>query len=125
MEEAMPARCGGGAADDRGRGCDHDDAQARAGQDQARRDPMRAPAAAQQGEPHPGQQQGDQDAEGAGGGPRYRMPDLAWVRDIRNRCVDQHVPVFFKQVGGPSPKAGERLLDGRTWEQYPATMTAG
>jgi protein gp37 len=44
----------------------------------------------------------------AGGesGPRHRMPDLAWVRDIRDRCVDQHVPFFFKQVGGPSPKGG-------------------
>jgi protein gp37 len=63
----------------------------------------------------------------AGGesGTRYRMPDLAWVRDIRDRCVDQHVPFFFKQVGGPSPKAGGRLLDGRTWDQYPVTMTAG
>jgi protein gp37 len=63
----------------------------------------------------------------AGGesGPRYRMPDLAWVRDIRDRCIDQHVPFFFKQVGGPSPKAGGRELDGRTWDQYPATMTAG
>jgi protein gp37 len=63
----------------------------------------------------------------AGGesGPRYRMPDLAWVRDIRDRCVDQHVPFFFKQVGGPRPKAGGRLLDDRTWDQYPATMTAG
>jgi protein gp37 len=63
----------------------------------------------------------------AGGesGPRYRMPDLSWIRDIRDRCVDQHVPFFFKQVGGPSPKAGGRLLDGRIWDQYPATMTAG
>ena len=28
------------------------------------------------------------------------------------------------QVGGPTPKAGGRELDGQTWDQYPATMTA-
>jgi hypothetical protein len=36
-----------------------------AGQDQARHDPCRAPATAQQGDGTRGQQQGDQDAEGA------------------------------------------------------------
>lgn len=58
----------------------------------------------------------------AGGesGPRHRPVDLAWVRDIRDRCGDQHVPFFFKQVGGRTPKAGGRHLDGRTWSQFPA-----
>jgi protein gp37 len=58
----------------------------------------------------------------AGGesGRRHRMLDLAWVRDIRDRCVDQQIPFFFKQVGGVTPKAGGRLLDGRTWDEYPA-----
>lgn len=58
----------------------------------------------------------------AGGesGPRHRSVDLAWVRDIRDRCADQRVPFFFKQVGGRTPKAGGRHLDGRTWSQYPA-----
>jgi len=31
------------------------------------------------------------------------------------------VALFFKQVGGLTPKAGGRLLDGRTWDEYPAT----
>jgi protein gp37 len=58
----------------------------------------------------------------AGGesGAAYRPVDLAWVRDIRDRCAGQNVAFFFKQVGGPSPKAGGRLLDGRTWDQMPA-----
>jgi len=30
------------------------------------------------------------------------------------------IPLFFKQIGGLTPKAGGRLLDGRTWDQYPA-----
>ena len=57
----------------------------------------------------------------AGGesGPRHRVLDLAWVRDIRDRCVDQRIRFFFKQVGGVSPKAGGRILDGRTWDEYP------
>jgi protein gp37 len=62
----------------------------------------------------------------AGGesGPEHRTLNLAWARDIRDRCASQNVAFFFKQVGGPSPKAGGRLLDGRTWDQYPAMMTA-
>jgi len=39
-------------------------------------------------------------------------------------CVSRHVPLFFKQVGGVRPKAGGRLLDGRTWDEYPR-LTAG
>lgn len=57
---------------------------------------------------------------GGESGPGHRPVDLAWVRDIRDRCADQHVPFFFKQVGGRTPKAGGRHLDGRTWNQYPA-----
>ncbi|WP_326672595.1 hypothetical protein [Streptomyces canus] len=29
--------------------------------------------------------------------------------------------LFVKQVGGLTPKAGGRLLDGRTWDEYPDT----
>jgi protein gp37 len=59
----------------------------------------------------------------AGGesGPQHRMLDLAWVRDIRDRCAAQNVAFFFKQVGGPTPKSGGRQLDGRTWDEMPAT----
>jgi len=58
----------------------------------------------------------------AGGesGPGCRPLDLAWVRDIRDRCASQNAAFFFKQVGGPTPKAGGRQLDGRTWDEYPA-----
>lgn len=57
----------------------------------------------------------------AGGesGHRHRLLDLSWVRDIRDRCVDQQIPFFFKQIGGPTPKAGGRLLDGQVWNQFP------
>jgi protein gp37 len=59
----------------------------------------------------------------AGGesGPGHRPPQAAWIRDIRDRCIDHGVPFFFKQWGGRTPKQGGRTLDGRTWDQMPAT----
>lgn len=50
----------------------------------------------------------------------YRKLELSWVRDIRDRCVAAEIPFFFKQVGGRTPKAGGRMLDGRTWDEMPA-----
>jgi protein gp37 len=47
------------------------------------------------------------------------------VRDIRDRCVAAGIPFFFKQVGGITPKAGGRLLDGRTWDEFPEHKDAG
>jgi protein gp37 len=56
---------------------------------------------------------------GGESGPGYRPVDPAWVRGLRDRCLAAGVAFFFKQWGGPTPKAGGRLLDGRTWDQYP------
>jgi protein gp37 len=61
---------------------------------------------------------------GGESGHGYRPLDLDWVREVRNLCVSRHVPLFFKQVGGIRPKAGGRLLDGRTWDEYPR-LTVG
>lgn len=55
---------------------------------------------------------------GESGGGR-RPIDPAWVRAIRDQCLEAGVPFFFKQWGGRTPKAGGRLLDGRTWDQVP------
>jgi protein gp37 len=57
----------------------------------------------------------------AGGesGIHHRPLDLAWVRHLRDECLRRGVPFFFKQVGGRTPKAGGRTLDGRTWSEYP------
>ena len=46
---------------------------------------------------------------------------LTWVRSTRDQCVAAGVPFFFKQWGGPTPKSGGRILDGRTWDEYPKT----
>ena len=53
----------------------------------------------------------------SGSGHRPVHPD--WVRSLVWQCREQGVRVFFKQWGGPSPKSGGRLLDGRTYDEYP------
>jgi protein gp37 len=55
--------------------------------------------------------------EGAGWYPT--APALAWVRSLRDQCVAAGVPFHFKQWGGPTPKSGGRMLDGREWKQFP------
>ncbi|MGW1768586.1 DUF5131 family protein [Streptomyces sp. NPDC002073] len=59
----------------------------------------------------------------AGGesGAGHRPLEADWVTGIRDACVDERVAFFFKQWGGRTPKAGGRLLDGRTWDQLPMT----
>lgn len=49
--------------------------------------------------------------------PRPMQAD--WVRSIRDQCIEQDVPFFFKQWGGRNKKANGRLLDGKEWNQYP------
>ncbi len=44
---------------------------------------------------------------------------LEWLRSIRDQCQAAGVPFFFKQYGGPKPKSGGRLLDGREWNEMP------
>jgi len=62
---------------------------------------------------------------GGESGPDYLPLDLDWVRDIRDRCVRLRLAMFFKQVGGVTPKAGGRLLDGRTWDEFPVAAGTG
>lgn len=42
-----------------------------------------------------------------------------WVREIRDQCIEQNVAFFFKQWGGVQKHRTGRILDGRTWDQYP------
>ncbi|MEV8322108.1 phage Gp37/Gp68 family protein [Kitasatospora sp. NPDC056731] len=62
----------------------------------------------------------------AGGesGPGHRPMEASWVRDVRDACLQKEVAFFFKQWGGHTPKAGGRLLDGRTWDQLPLLVSA-
>lgn len=56
---------------------------------------------------------------GGESGPRSRVMSKEWVRDIRDKCLSDNVPFFFKQWGGFNKKKAGRLLDGRLWEQMP------
>jgi protein gp37 len=49
----------------------------------------------------------------------YRPVQKEWIVDIITQCRIQKVAVFFKQWGGFRPKSGGRLLNGRTYDQYP------
>jgi protein gp37 len=60
---------------------------------------------------------------GGESGAGHRQCDPAWVRDVRDRCVAEGVAYFHKQWGGRTPKAGGRMLDGRTWDELPAQST--
>jgi protein gp37 len=57
---------------------------------------------------------------GGESGAGFRALNLDWARSLRDQCVSASVPFFFKQVGGVTPKAGGRLLDGREWNDLPA-----
>jgi protein gp37 len=60
----------------------------------------------------------------AGGesGKNHRPVQESWITELRNICVDSGVPFFFKQWGGPTPKSGGRILQGRSWDEYPKAL---
>ena len=60
---------------------------------------------------------------GGESGPRHRLCDPTWVRELRDRCLSANVSFFHKQWGGRTPKAGGRMLDGQTWDGMPAAFT--
>lgn len=56
---------------------------------------------------------------GGESGPNARPMQLAWARSVRDQCIEQEVPFFFKQWGGFRPKSGGRILDGQEWTEFP------
>jgi protein gp37 len=48
-----------------------------------------------------------------------------WVRRIKDQCKEQNVAFFFKQWGGVRKHITGRLLDGRTWDEYPESHPVG
>ena len=61
----------------------------------------------------------------AGGesGPRSRSVKAEWIREIRDQCVHDLVPFFFKQWGGVRKSRTGRVLDGKTWDEFPAVVS--
>lgn len=58
----------------------------------------------------------------AGGesGPGARPIHVEWARSIRDLCSEMRVPFHFKQWGGVNKKKAGRILDGRTWDDFPS-----
>jgi protein gp37 len=56
---------------------------------------------------------------GGESGPGARPMKVEWVRQIRDRCIANGVPFFFKQWGGVNKKRAGRTLDNRTWDEMP------
>lgn len=59
---------------------------------------------------------------GGESGPEARPIYEQWVLDIRDKCIEQNVPFFFKQWGGVNKKKKGRLLQGRTWDEMPKVL---
>lgn len=60
---------------------------------------------------------------GGESGPGARPLDSHWVEEIRDKCIVSDVAFFFKQWGGVQKKRNGRLLNGRTWDEFPAQVS--
>lgn len=58
---------------------------------------------------------------GGESGPGARPLSKKWVLNIKNQCREHRVPFFFKQWGGVRKSRAGRLLNGRTYDEYPQT----
>lgn len=56
---------------------------------------------------------------GGESGHHSRPMDENWVIEIRKKAQEANVPFFFKQWGGTNKKKAGRLLEGRTYDEYP------
>lgn len=62
----------------------------------------------------------------AGGesGPGARPMKEGWVLDIKKSCEEQeNTAFFFKQWGGVNKKKAGRLLQSKTWDEYPKIVS--
>ena len=59
---------------------------------------------------------------GGESGPGARVMKGEWAVEIRDKCITEGVPFFFKQWGGVNKKKAGRILQGRTWDEYPAVF---
>ena len=62
---------------------------------------------------------------GGESGPKARPMDRAWVEEIHHACRRYGTAFFFKQWGGTRKKKAGRILDGRTWDEYPTELNFG
>jgi len=58
---------------------------------------------------------------GGESGRKPRPMNVDWVLDIQTQCEKSKVAFFFKQWGGTNKKKTGRILNGRTYDEMPAT----
>jgi protein gp37 len=56
---------------------------------------------------------------GGESGPGARPMEKAWVIEIRNRCIQNGIPFFFKQWGGFNRKETSCLFEGKYYHEMP------
>jgi protein gp37 len=61
---------------------------------------------------------------GGESGPGARPMRREWVISVRDQCRKYHVPFFFKQWGGVRKAKNGRLLDDRTYDEYPERIAS-
>lgn len=59
----------------------------------------------------------DQVIVGCESGPGHRMMSLDWVRQLRDDCLSQGTPFFFKQAYIDGKKISMPALDGKVWDE--------
>ena len=60
---------------------------------------------------------------GGESGPGARQIKKEWVMQIKEQCIEQNTPFYFKQWGGTNKKKSGRLLEGRKWDEMPVYST--
>ena len=60
---------------------------------------------------------------GGESGPGARPLEARWVRSLREQCRNSGAKFFFKQWGGVRKHTTGRLLDGRTYDEFPERST--
>jgi protein gp37 len=59
---------------------------------------------------------------GGESGPGARPMRKEWVLSIRNQCEQKGVPFFFKQWGGVHKYKNGRMLEGKTYNEFPVRI---
>jgi protein gp37 len=55
-------------------------------------------------------------------GPGDRVMNPIWAIYIRDKCIENNIPFFFKKWGGKVSLGNQRILDGREWNEFPKEM---
>ncbi len=56
---------------------------------------------------------------GGESGPQARVMRKEWVIKIRDYCISNNIPFFFKQWGGVNKCKSGRVLEGKIWNEQP------